>query len=946
MQHRIDSVKRRWPGGLAAVFLLLSAAGTASADDLAIEDVIDLIRSHEQRIQTFSYRCRLTSGRLKADTPEIVWERKRRSGVFDSTVRVRPGEGLYYASWVGVSRAAVVGKNDLLLTTSRREAAYDGKYFYTWYRTVEGLEPPPEDDLSADLDSDGHISLSDRNRYRDRGFLGTEGTVLGLIWMSPYFYPKNEDIQPLSDILRHRVDRNEYIRAWPLESGLWRIHYIANEHPDVSYPYELEITYDPVIGRLVRLEWGRHNAADETFWETLEAEGGKVTGDWIRKYGPFPEDTWQVAIRVTFEYEDKTTLLPCRVLRRRFLGVTEDIPESGLWEYSDIEVNPELTEADFQVTFPKGIQVTDYARGRMFTVGEGLEDDMESVLRFAGLHGLDRREAARQYGPRSGRWHWLVAVNGTAAVIAAVLLFRWYRRHTAAVLILAVLSGLSWGEVAHGRERIPDSWEIVLPNGQRIHNRQCGCLVTMFALQYFDVEFDVEVLRDALPPSPEGIRLLDIVHVLRGYGLETVARKSVDIDGFRTMHDRGWIGIVPVLFRSAGGFQGHYLVTLRDRSGRHVAADILNHIVPIEKRLTEGVLSVHGGTVVFVTASAQERSTGDSEPPMVPPGVRLDRTSVDLGEFVVSGVEGIRTQTVEFELKNESDRPVIVSNIETSCGCTAPAWRKGIILPGKGRIVPVTIRQSAWGTGPNRRYVEIAFVGGGTITGTITGTGIAEHTRQPMVISRQSLFVDATEAFLTGAPAMAGEASLGITADPTDVKRLTVSTNVDWLSADVQTGEADSTAQVLVRARLTEEIRDALCEPGGRIRGVVSLTCRSELPPQEVPVLLGRRCLARAEPSPITLASVPCEEGSGCDSETVTVWASGGDGRSIAVVVVSVESIPEGLRTEIVEDDESIARVRIVRTPDTQDGSYLIRFRVAYPELGGQDTAFVPVRVE
>ncbi|MBR4087918.1 MAG: DUF1573 domain-containing protein [Bacteroidales bacterium] len=43
-----------------------------------------------------------------------------------------------------------------------------------------------------------------------------------------------------------------------------------------------------------------------------------------------------------------------------------------------------------------------------------------------------------------------------------------------------------------------------------------------------------------------------------------------------------------------------------------------------------------------------------------------------------------------FEFRNISDKPVVISNILSSCGCTTPKWPKKPIMPGEGGKVEVT----------------------------------------------------------------------------------------------------------------------------------------------------------------------------------------------------------------------------------------------------------------
>ncbi|MDO7877791.1 DUF1573 domain-containing protein [Hymenobacter sp. ASUV-10] len=43
--------------------------------------------------------------------------------------------------------------------------------------------------------------------------------------------------------------------------------------------------------------------------------------------------------------------------------------------------------------------------------------------------------------------------------------------------------------------------------------------------------------------------------------------------------------------------------------------------------------------------------------------------------------------THEFKFKNTGNQPVIISNVQASCGCTTPDWTKTPVMPGKSGIV-------------------------------------------------------------------------------------------------------------------------------------------------------------------------------------------------------------------------------------------------------------------
>ncbi|MBC6699107.1 DUF1573 domain-containing protein [Hymenobacter sp. BT190] len=43
--------------------------------------------------------------------------------------------------------------------------------------------------------------------------------------------------------------------------------------------------------------------------------------------------------------------------------------------------------------------------------------------------------------------------------------------------------------------------------------------------------------------------------------------------------------------------------------------------------------------------------------------------------------------TYEFKFKNTGNQPVIIANVQASCGCTTPDWTKTPVLPGKSGII-------------------------------------------------------------------------------------------------------------------------------------------------------------------------------------------------------------------------------------------------------------------
>ncbi|WP_234111227.1 MULTISPECIES: DUF1573 domain-containing protein [Chryseobacterium] len=58
--------------------------------------------------------------------------------------------------------------------------------------------------------------------------------------------------------------------------------------------------------------------------------------------------------------------------------------------------------------------------------------------------------------------------------------------------------------------------------------------------------------------------------------------------------------------------------------------------------------------------------------------ISFEKTTVDYGT-VKNGADGNRN----FVVKNTGDKPLIISRVQPSCGCTVPEWSQDPIMPGK-----------------------------------------------------------------------------------------------------------------------------------------------------------------------------------------------------------------------------------------------------------------------
>lgn len=81
--------------------------------------------------------------------------------------------------------------------------------------------------------------------------------------------------------------------------------------------------------------------------------------------------------------------------------------------------------------------------------------------------------------------------------------------------------------------------------------------------------------------------------------------------------------------------------------------------------------------------------------------LRISPQTVDLGTVALKSKNRMTVTCY-----NESDRPVVIRDIETDCVCTKPGWKKAPIMPGDSTQVTVVFTP----TDPGAFYKSIRFV--------------------------------------------------------------------------------------------------------------------------------------------------------------------------------------------------------------------------------------------
>lgn len=103
----------------------------------------------------------------------------------------------------------------------------------------------------------------------------------------------------------------------------------------------------------------------------------------------------------------------------------------------------------------------------------------------------------------------------------------------------------------------------------------------------------------------------------------------------------------------------------------------------------------------------------------IPKTVDFEKAVIDFGE-IPQNVPA----TATFNFKNITKAPVVLKNVQASCGCTAPEWTKEPVLPKKSGFVKATYNAAA--PGAFTKTVTVTLDKGEQAILTIKGTVVTD----------------------------------------------------------------------------------------------------------------------------------------------------------------------------------------------------------------------------
>ena len=110
--------------------------------------------------------------------------------------------------------------------------------------------------------------------------------------------------------------------------------------------------------------------------------------------------------------------------------------------------------------------------------------------------------------------------------------------------------------------------------------------------------------------------------------------------------------------------------------------------------------------------------------------------TIDYGTVSKDSDNGLRT----FEFKNTGNAPLIITNVQSTCGCTVPSFPKEPILPGKMGKIDVKYNMTP---GPIRKTITVESnaenFDGGKIPLKIKGEVIVKQEVNPLEKSKSMM---------------------------------------------------------------------------------------------------------------------------------------------------------------------------------------------------------------
>lgn len=843
------------------LFICLYLIPTSGRSDqkVPIDQALNVIRIHESnfitRVKNAQWSIKYIDGIIpNLENPSEIIDKKRDPKLFHNNIAYFIPENDFYRVDSKFVTRWIKGADDYLAGTIN--LSYDGKSERRFDRAQAGTQLPTPNSPVFGL---GIIRHGNRVRFLDK-----EGSASGIS-----YFPPNHFNRRFSEFLEERLAEKSPVNISSQADGTWLIS-TAPFQPALRGNDDFQIRYDPRRGLVLGADWIGKTSL-RTKW------AGKV---WKKHFVDWRDLGQGIWVPASFTQSNLIDAMGSR------------------WEYTNLKINQPIDEAVFRITFPVGTRLTDEIEKKEYTVSKGVIDEQEAIRSF--MRGEKIREEFNKKKEKPW-WQntWLFgSLGGICFLVILVFFWRRIRLGSAGVATLLILvAGQSQTLAIEPDEQ--GSWRIQHPGGDSFTISQCGLNVTLTALEYFQVDYQLKWVSLGLPPTEEGIRFLDIKTMLEAYGLDVVARDKVTLSEMKRVLRPGTLAIFPI--KVDGTKNNHYLIAMMHQKQGAVLLDPPHKVTLLANGITEEQFSSLGGLVLFVRLPKET-------PPSQSSLISITPAFQDLGTFHAGTVESSNPVKRTLVLENKSETPILIHNIRTACGCLQVLWKGGIILPKEKQPVPFFINPGGWGFGKRERTITFVFSdkseGEAKVSATIA---------QPENIHKLSVHPDTIPLEI---PYKLSINTYKITSNiilgSNRLKDVNIETTVPWISYQVK--EVTSQEALLTVSVNTSKILNSIFP----VTGEIKLTTQKPDFPVRLKIFLSRPVLCQIEP-PL----IQCKRGSETDVSFHHLDNSPIDWSKPGILFDK----PRGVFLENSKDTNKARTISIRCSSDIQPGYYTLHYR-------------------
>jgi hypothetical protein len=618
--------------------------------------------------------------------------------------------------------------------TNYQKVAFDGEVFKNYEVGRPGVEPPKP----------GATGTGVRSKGRQERTYEVVGTSLGVGCFPPFTFPR---LERLSVFLQRLNKEQKPVRVTEDQAGLWQIAV----HDDNGF--DLVLDYEPSKGGAIsRYAW--YTSGSKEPFRVINIELKKYADDF---WGPYK-------VYDVLRYNKMLTKVV----------------------YENVKIDQQLERKDFDFDFPPNTMLTDHIERKIYRVGAGPINDQEAIKNYMKANDLYPDKHPSSIWRRTVGIFFIV---GLPIILGLILVCKKMWKRTTACLFI----GMGFLFIGAGGGQVFGSpLEVGADQNERLPLSQCGFNVTVFALEYFRVpDYSVKAIELSLQPSDKGISMEAIKNTLQAYGLKVEARMGVTVKDLSRSLKSDVLAILPVPVRplSIGG--QHYLVALRHSVKGPLLVDVPLQIYPLEEALSDKDLESTKGLVLYVQ-NGEKRQAGE-----LAKAIEFSPTTIDLGNFPVYGPKASKPVKKSFEIRNTGRRPVIVTNVASSCGCIADIdWQGGLLVPGEGRRVSFFVIPGAFGSGPQTRFIQFALSDGSKKEFNILGIGKDPESVRSLVVDPRHLFIDCSVSL---ARKQSIKRALVIKSKNGKLPKIVLRSSVPWMTPKISKwADTNATAEVLI----------------------------------------------------------------------------------------------------------------------------------------------------